>query len=511
MADATTDSGELSPLERLITVAEIIGRVKSGMVLHSPDGRIIDLNGAAARILGVDRDGLDSAVTDLGRWKPVRQDGSAMPPDELPAAITLATGVECTDVIMGIDVPGRPQVWLSVDSYQLLSDDHVVGVVSVFDDISHMYKEMRMREVLMGAMKAVIDSNDEEESLQGFCDSLLGFGRLALVGIGFMGPVAEGSRIEFEHMAGATGYFEEAAITWSAEGASGLGLAGTSMRTRSTQVSQVLKSDPQLAAWWELARKYGLESSLTIPIAVNGRDAVLVLCSTHEFAFDEQTIRGLEAIAEELEFGLSHVESIQNLAKALDGTISAFSSVTEIRDPYTAGHQANVGRLGKAIAEMLDLDPSLADLVRKGGELHDVGKIAIPAEVLVRPGALSAIEFEMVKQHTTVGARILAEASIPWPIPEIALQHHERMDGSGYPSGLQGADIPMPSRIIAVADVVEAMTHHRPYRVALGIDSALAYVDENAGTLFDADVVRACHAAFDAGFSFPVKFGASED
>jgi len=128
--------------------------------------------------------------------------------------------------------------------------------------------------------------------------------------------------------------------------------------------------------------------------------------------------------------------------------------------------------------------------------------ISIPAEILVFPGRLSALEYEMVKRHTLVGADILSRASLPWPMTEVALQHHERMDGSGYPAGLPGSEIIQPARIIAVADVVEAMAHMRPYRPALGVEAALAEVRERSGTLFDADVVVACHEVFDAGFAF---------
>jgi putative nucleotidyltransferase with HDIG domain len=176
--------------------------------------------------------------------------------------------------------------------------------------------------------------------------------------------------------------------------------------------------------------------------------------------------------------------------------------MTETRDPYTAGHQNHVGALGEAIAKQLGLNSKLTTLIRQSGEVHDIGKIAVPAEILTRPGRLSSLEFEMIKRHTLVGADILSQASLPWPIAEVALQHHERMDGSGYPRGLPGSDIILPARIIAVADVVEAMTQHRPYRPALGIDKAIAEVSAGAGTLFDPEVVEACLAVFELGFTF---------
>jgi HD-GYP domain-containing protein (c-di-GMP phosphodiesterase class II) len=150
----------------------------------------------------------------------------------------------------------------------------------------------------------------------------------------------------------------------------------------------------------------------------------------------------------------------------------------------------------------MGLSTPLCELIRESGELHDVGKIAIPVELLTRPGRLSAIEFDLIKTHPIVGADILAKARLPWPIVDVALQHHERMDGSGYPFALKGDDVIMPARIIAVADVVEAMSQHRPYRPALGSELALAEIVSGAGTLYDEDVVQACLAVFRAGFSF---------
>ncbi len=141
-------------------------------------------------------------------------------------------------------------------------------------------------------------------------------------------------------------------------------------------------------------------------------------------------------------------------------------------------------------------------MIRLAGNVHDVGKMAVPAEILNKPGRLTAIEYEMVKTHPQVGWTILSEASLPWPIAEVALAHHERLDGSGYPYGLSGDAIILPARIVAVADVVEAMGNHRPYRPALGIEDALAEIVKGRGTHYDASAVDACVAAFEEGYTF---------
>ncbi len=189
-------------------------------------------------------------------------------------------------------------------------------------------------------------------------------------------------------------------------------------------------------------------------------------------------------------------ESLASLNKALNGTIHVLSAVSEIRDPYTAGHQKRVGDLAQAIAREMGLDPERVEGIRVGGIIHDIGKLSIPAEILSKPSRLSKFEYEMVKAHPQIGHDILADTDFAWPLAEMALQHHERMDGSGYPQGLKGEAILLDARILAVADVIEAMASHRPYRPTLGIEAALEEIEKNSGLLYDAEVVSACLRLF---------------
>ncbi|MFH2124083.1 MAG: HD domain-containing phosphohydrolase [Pseudomonadota bacterium] len=184
------------------------------------------------------------------------------------------------------------------------------------------------------------------------------------------------------------------------------------------------------------------------------------------------------------------------LKEALKGTISAIALTVETRDPYTAGHQTRVAELACAIAKEMKLSPDQTEGIRLAGAIHDLGKIYVPAEILNRPGRLTNIERELIHVHPQVGFDILKDISFPWPIAEIVYQHHERMNGKGYPVGLPGEDILLEARIIAVADVVEAMSSHRPYRPAPGIDLALEEISNNRDILYDADVVRACLKLF---------------
>ena len=171
-------------------------------------------------------------------------------------------------------------------------------------------------------------------------------------------------------------------------------------------------------------------------------------------------------------------------------------SAVESRDPYTAGHQNRSADLARAIATEMGLSQDKIDGISMAGSINDIGKLSVPAEILAKPTKLSEIEFPLVKQHALKGYEMLKDVESPWPLAEMVYQHHERMDGSGYPRCLKGDEILMEARILAVADVVESMASHRPYRPALGIDAALAEIENNKGTLYDTDVGDACLRLF---------------
>ncbi|MES9966100.1 MAG: HD-GYP domain-containing protein, partial [Sedimenticola sp.] len=188
------------------------------------------------------------------------------------------------------------------------------------------------------------------------------------------------------------------------------------------------------------------------------------------------------------EFRQEHAALIK---QALVDTIYSVSLTVEKRDPYTAGHQHRVARLAVEISRVMDLDESFQEGLYFGGLIHDIGKIYIPSEILNRPGRLSELEMSIIKTHPEVGWDILKDVSFPWPVKEMVGQHHERIDGSGYPNGIKGDEICLEARILAVADVLEAMASHRPYRPALPLESALEEIESQRGVLYDREVVDA--------------------
>lgn len=196
-------------------------------------------------------------------------------------------------------------------------------------------------------------------------------------------------------------------------------------------------------------------------------------------------------------------QSAEKLRKAMEGTIQTIALTTEMKDPYTAGHQHRVAKLASAIALELGLSQEQVEGLRVAGSLHDIGKIYVPAEILAKPGRLRQNEMNLIKDHAQVGYDLLKTIEFPWPVAQIVLQHHERMDGSGYPLGLKDEDILIEAKILGVADVVEAMSSHRPYRPAFSLEKALLEIIHKKGILYPAEVVDACVTLFnDKGFRF---------
>lgn len=265
--------------------------------------------------------------------------------------------------------------------------------------------------------------------------------------------------------------------------------------------------------WWEKCvhpddRLRALEESKSILANGGGDHYYRVKHAAGHYVYFHDELRRVESVSANCFVGIwrdisteeSALEQVQEystkLEKTVLGTITAIAHMVELRDPYTAGHESRVGDLAAAIALEMGLDMDTQYGLRIAGLLHDIGKISVPAEYLTKPTRLTDAEFAIIKSHASNGYSILKSIDFPWPVAEVAYQHHERLDGTGYPRGLKGDEILLEARIIAVADVIESMATNRPYRHALGIKKALQEIENNAGTLYDAEVCNAALTLF---------------
>lgn len=320
----------------------------------------------------------------------------------------------------------------------------------------------------------------------------------------------ESQSIKIEASAGHDdGYLDALQLTW-AETERGMGPAGQSARSGKTQLCQNIGSDPLFLPWREAALQRGYASCIVLPLTNGEVFGVLAVYAGEVNAFTHAEINLLEEMAGDLAFGVHtlHVRHERDLAQekieqqftqlqdSLEGTVRAIAGIVEMRDPYTAGHQARVADLAAAIAGQIGLPEEQVHALHLAGTVHDLGKINIPAEILSKPGKITDLEYSLIKVHPQAGYDILKGIDFPWPIADMVLQHHERMDGSGYPQGLKGEDILLEARILAVADVVEAISAHRPYRPGLGIEVALEEITRNRGKFYDLQAVDACMVLF---------------
>ena len=266
-----------------------------------------------------------------------------------------------------------------------------------------------------------------------------------------------------------------------------------------------------------------VRSALIVPLFVGGQvTGVIQVMSYRRDAYTEEQLRLLEALAAHIASAMQNArlfrrvqeelsertraeealeKSTARLREQLHETVQTMSAIVGMRDPYTAEHERRVTLLALAVADELGLDPERREGLQLAASVHDIGKVAVPTEILNKPARLSDIEFTLIRQHAAAGREILRTISFQQPVAEILVQHHECLDGSGYPAGLRGDQILTEARILSVADTVEAMCSHRPYRPALGVEAALDEIRAGAGTRYDAAVVAACERVLAAGFS----------
>lgn len=301
-------------------------------------------------------------------------------------------------------------------------------------------------------------------------------------------------------------------MTWG-ENETGRGPTGSAIRLGIPVAVLDTQTDPEFAHWRENAEIHGFRSVLALPLRIEGHViGALSIYAAEPDVFSDIEMSLLSEVAGDISFGIAmlrmkveheriafeHQHHDQILRDTFEEALLAIVATLEKRDPYTAGHQKRVAILAQCIAREMGLPEERVHGLFLAAGVHDLGKIQIPAEILVKPTKLSALEYEIIKSHAQAGYDILKDVKFPWPIADIVLQHHERLDGSGYPNGLEDDQIILEARILAVADVLEAMSSFRPYRPGKGVEDALGEIVSGAGTKYDAEVVKVCmrlHAA----------------
>ena len=360
---------------------------------------------------------------------------------------------------------------------------------------------------------ALLRAKTEEELLSEYCRIVVEMGGYRMAWVGFAEEGPEKRIIAVAHYGHEDGYLKIVNATW-ADTERGQGPASRCIRTGEIAVARDIAADPKLAPWHEEAAKRGYMSCIAIPFRqFEGEMACLTAYGVRVSRWSDSERRLMNQVASALGFGITTLRTAVakaqyqgSLRVSLEQIIEVIAETVDQRDPYTAGHQRRVANLCVAIAGKLGLSSERTEGLRLAASIHDLGKIGIPAELLSKPGTLTENQYNLIKEHAQLGYDIVKRVQFPWPIAQMILQHHERLDGSGYPRGSKADEILLESRILAVADVVEAMSSHRPYRPSKGIDAALDEVLSKSGTLYDPEVVEACVNLFrHEGYQLPAQ------
>ena len=412
--------------------------------------------------------------------------------------------------------------WFQYSGRLVQNKGYIEGVATDITDHKQAEAAVQHANRALATLGAVnrnlVHATNEDELLQAICQAIVRQRGYRLAWVGYVQHDESKSIKIMAHAGHDEGYLDATQITW-AENERGKGPTGRAIRSGATQLCQDIANDPLNLPWRDAELQRGYAASIALPLL--NRDSTvfgtLTVYAEEVNAFSPGEISLLEEMAGDLAFGVrtlhtrqqrdnalvKNQEQLVQLHKSLEDTVRAMAAIVEMRDPYTAGHQARVADLATAIAKQIGLPEEQVHGIHLAGTVHDLGKINVPAEILSKPGKITDIERSLIKIHPQAGYDILKGIDFPWPIAQMVLQHHERFDGSGYPQGLKGDQIIIEARILCVADVVEAMSSHRPYRPGLGIETAIEDITRQRGIYYDPQAVDACLALFrEQGYRF---------
>jgi len=491
-------SGDIDQIGNIILdgMAELVA-------FHDTRHRIIWANRAAAESGNLTKEEF------VGRYCYEIWHNRTEPCPDCPVTKALKTGQMQEGEVTGPD--GR--VWL-IKGYPVFDKDgnvsNMIEVTMEITDRKHaeqiLSNSNRFLKMVSLSNEAILYSTTEQDLLNKVCKIVIVSGGYLFAWIGYAKDDKNKTVQPVSQCGFKEGYLESIKTKWD-DSKYGRGPSGRAIKTGQPCIVRDMMTDPDYATWRIEATKRGYKSLIALPLKEeNYTFGALNIYSAEIDAFDENEVKGLVELSRNLSIGIVSLRvrkklerttselnnSYKMLQKTLDGGLYAISSIAEIWDPYTAGHQQHVAELAVAIGKKLGLSDKRIERIRIASIIHDIGKISIPDRILGKTSKLNDIEINMVKMHPQTGYDILKKIEVMWLIAKIVLQHHERINGSGYPNGLVGDEILLEAKIIGVADVVEAMASHRPYRPALGIDKAIEEIKQNRGILYDPEVVDAC-------------------
>lgn len=366
-------------------------------------------------------------------------------------------------------------------------------------------KLTRLYATLSQTNQTIVRTTSRAELFSNICNAAVTHGKFVMAWVGLADETAHMVK-PVCHYGAEAGYLTNIIISTD-DVPAGRGPTGTAIRNNCVSYVNDYATDERTLPWREEALKRDFYGAAGVPLRFKGKAiGALTLYADEKDFFDADQLNLLEEMATDISFALDSFErealrqkaeaereaALNKLQESLEDSIRVAASISEVRDPYTAGHQQRVCQLAVAIAVEMGLSKAQVDGIRFGSLIHDVGKIGVPAEILSRPSKLTSLEMQLIQTHPKAGYEIVKDIEFPWPVAQIILQHHERLDGSGYPAGLKGNNIITEAKIIAVADAVEAMSSHRPYRPSLGMDAALAEIAGASGVRYDKQAVEAC-------------------
>jgi PAS domain S-box-containing protein len=483
-----------------------------GMVVVNQRGKIVLLNAQAEKQFGYRRDELlDQKVTDIipqGFAERLIADGTRTAAEAL--AQQIGTGIE----LIGRRKDGG-QFPIEIMLSPLESAEGILVTAAIRDITVKKESEHRLTaqnwalSAYASAAMALASAHTSEGLLKAVCEAITheSIYVLAWVGIAEEGPE---KKIRVAAEAGsAKGFLHTLHMSWSEDDIGGQGPSGTCIRTNKLQNIPDTETSDIFVPRREHTMQSGLRSAVSIPLLVeDGWRGVLTIYAARPNAFEGPAVEVLQHLAEQIVHAIHALNQGQalnagqivlaatqrQLTEALSAMVAPMVAAMEMRDPYTAGHETRAAEIAVAIGREMGWPEDRLHGLRVAAQVHDIGKISIPAEILTKPTRLTAGEWALIREHPETGYTILKDIPFAWPVAEIVRQHHERLDGSGYPLGLKGDAILPEARILAVADMVEAMASHRPYRPAIKLTIVLQQIAKEAGSLLDAEAVRVCAA-----------------